>query len=69
VEWLEEELVEVKKQLQKEQVATRDLGESMKTAHDATQRDMELTSALKGELETRSRAEGDPSCASRGKSL
>ena len=52
VEWLEEELVEVKKQLQQEQVATRGLGESLKTARDATQRDIELTGALKGELDT-----------------
>jgi DNA repair exonuclease SbcCD ATPase subunit len=52
VEWLEEELVEVKKQLQQEQVVTRDLGESLKTARNATQRDIELTSALKGELDT-----------------
>ncbi|KAH6663814.1 hypothetical protein B0J14DRAFT_661754 [Halenospora varia] len=52
VEWLEGELVEVKKQLQQEQVAARDLGESLKTACDATQRDIELTSVLKGELDT-----------------
>lgn len=52
VKWLEEELVKVKKQLQQEQVATRDLGKSLKTARDATQRDVELTSALKGELNT-----------------
>ena len=38
--------------MQQEQVATRDLGESLKTARDATQRDIELTSALKGELDT-----------------
>ncbi|KAH7378884.1 hypothetical protein BKA64DRAFT_648308 [Cadophora sp. MPI-SDFR-AT-0126] len=51
VGWLEEELVEVKKQLQQEQVATRDLEESLKTARDAMQRNIKLTSALKGELE------------------
>jgi hypothetical protein len=36
--------------LQQEQVATRDLRESLKIAHDATQRDIELTSAIKREL-------------------
>jgi hypothetical protein len=41
----------VKKQLQQEQVATRDLKESLKTAHNATQRDIELISILKGELD------------------
>ncbi|CAM6031686.1 unnamed protein product, partial [Sphagnum compactum] len=38
--------------INQEQVATRDLGESLKTVHDATQRDIELTSVLKGELDT-----------------
>ena len=52
VEWLEGELAEVKKELQQEQLATRDLGESLKTARDARQRDVEITSALRGELDT-----------------
>ena len=52
VEWLEGELAEVKKQLQQEQVTARDLGESLKTARDATQRDVELISVLRGELDT-----------------
>lgn len=51
VEWLEGELAEVKKQLQQEQVTTRDLGESLKTARDATQREIELTGVLRGELD------------------
>jgi hypothetical protein len=52
VERLEEELAEAEKQLQQEQVATRDLGESLKTARDAMQREIELTSVLRGELDT-----------------
>ncbi|KAL5312888.1 hypothetical protein ACEPPN_019314 [Leptodophora sp. 'Broadleaf-Isolate-01'] len=51
IERLEEELAEAEKQLQQEQVATRDLGESLKTARDAMQREIELTSVLRGELD------------------
>ena len=38
--------------MQQEQVATRDLGESLKIARNAIQREIELTSVLKGELDT-----------------
>jgi len=37
--------------LQQEQVATKDLGESLKTARDAMQREIELTSVFRGELD------------------
>ena len=37
--------------MQQEQVATKDLGESLKTARDAMQREIELTSVLRGELD------------------
>ena len=38
--------------MQQEQVATKDLRESLKTARDAIQREIELTSVLRGELDT-----------------
>jgi hypothetical protein len=40
----------VKKQLQQEQVAAKDLGDSLKTARNTTQKDIKLTSVLKEEL-------------------
>jgi chromosome segregation ATPase len=48
---LEEELAVAKSQLQQERVATRELGERLKTARDATEKETEIASVLKGELD------------------
>jgi len=48
---LKKELIKVKKQLQQEQVVTKDFKKSLKTVHNATQKDIELIAPLKRKLD------------------